>query len=499
MVGFSSDEHIVMLPMMAHGHLVPFLALAREIHQRKGFTITMASTPLNIQYLRSTAVSEIRLVELPFRSAEHGLPPDTENTENLPLDQLINIFRASESLEAPVRQLLSEIVEKEGRPPLCVVSDVFFGWAVRVAESMGTVNVTFATWGAYGNLAFISLWMNLPHRESESEEFTLPGLPDRIRFPISPLHQFLRMANGTDSWSRFFQPQISKSLRSLGCLCNTVEEVEPIALEWLRNYMKIPVWPIGPLLPSALLNKSSSSAGHFYKHRAGKQPGMSVEKCIKWLDLQKPDSVLYISFGSQNTISQAQMKALASGLEESGVLFIWVIRPPLGFDLRGEFKPEWLPDGFEERTREKKQGLLVKNWAPQLDILSHKSTGAFLSHCGWNSVTESLSQGVPIIGWPMAAEQAYNSKMLVEEMGVSVELTRGLQSEIRGEEVKEMIETVMGENGKGAEMRKKAAEVAERIKAAMNEEGEEKGSSIQALDNFISAVSVRGKQKEICT
>ncbi|GKV41011.1 hypothetical protein SLEP1_g48592 [Rubroshorea leprosula] len=263
--------------------------------------------------------------------------------------------------------------------------------------------------------------------------------------------------------------------------------------------MKIPVWPIGPLLPSALLNKSSSSAGYFYQHRAGKQPGISVEKCIKWLDLQKPDSVLYISFGSQNTISQAQMKALASGLEESGVLFIWVIRPPLGFDLRGEFKPEWLPEGFEERTREKKQGLLVKNWAPQLDILSHKSTGAFVSHCGWNSVTESLSQGVPIIGWPMAAEQAYNSKMLVEEMAVSVELTRGLQSEIRGEEVKEVIETVMGEKGKGAEMRKKATEVAERIKAAMNEEGDEKGSSIKALDDFISAVYVEAKRKEICS
>ncbi|GKV41015.1 hypothetical protein SLEP1_g48596 [Rubroshorea leprosula] len=346
-----------MLPMMAHGHLIPFLALAREIHRRKGFTITMASTPLNIQYLRSTAVSEIRLVELPFRSAEHGLPPDTENTENLPLDQIINIFRASESLEAPV-------------------------------QSMGTVNVTFWTGGAYGTLAYISLWMNLPHRESQSEEFTLPGFPDRVRFHISQLHRFLRMADRTDSWSRFFQPQISKSLQSFGCLCNTVEEIEPIALEWLRKYMKIPVWPIGPLLPSALLNKSSSSAGYFYQHRAGKQPGISVENCIKWLDFQKPDSVLYISFGSQNTISQAQMKALASGLEESGVRFIWVIRPPLGFDLRGAFKPEWLPAGFEERTREKKQGLLVKNWAPQLDILSHKSTGAFVSHCGWNSMDE---------------------------------------------------------------------------------------------------------------
>lgn len=226
-------------------------------------------------------------------------------------------------------------------------------------------------------------------------------------------------------------------------------------------------------------------------------PGVSAEKCIEWLDLQKPNSVLYISFGSQNTIGPGQMMALAAGLEESGVRFIWVIRPPIGFDLKGEFKEEWLPEGFEERTtREKNQGLLVKNWAPQLEILSHNSTGGFVSHCGWNSVIESLSQGVPIIGWPMAAEQAYNSKMLVEEMEVSVELTRGVQSEIKVEEVKRVIEMVMEEKGKGGEMREKAAEIAVRISAAMNEEGEEKGSSIRAMDDFVSAVL--RKRQESC-
>nr|DAD30590.1 TPA_asm: hypothetical protein HUJ06_009441 [Nelumbo nucifera] len=66
--------------------------------------------------------------------------------------------------------------------------------------------------------------------------------------------------------------------------------------------------------------------------------------------------------------------------------------------------------------KESKQGLLVHNWAPQIDILSHTSTGAFLSHCGWNSVLESLRRGVPIIWWLLAAEQFYNSKLLEEEL-----------------------------------------------------------------------------------
>ncbi|XWS67699.1 hypothetical protein CRYUN_Cryun04dG0028300 [Craigia yunnanensis] len=92
------------------------------------------------------------------------------------------------------------------------------------------------------------------------------------------------------------------------------------------------------------------------------------------------------------------------GLEASGVAFIWVIRPPL--------KAEWLHDGFEKRIKKSNQGILVSQWAPQVEILYHRSTGTFLSHCGWNSVLESLSNGVPIIGWPLAGEQFFNSHLL---------------------------------------------------------------------------------------
>ncbi|KAK8571529.1 hypothetical protein V6N13_047203 [Hibiscus sabdariffa] len=137
------------------------------------------------------------------------------------------------------------------------------------------------------------------------------------------------------------------------------------------------------------------------------------------------------------------------------------------------------------------QGLLVKNWAPQLEILSLASTGAFLNHCGWNSTMESLSQGMKIIGWPMGAEQAFNSKMLVEEMGVAVELTRGIQRCISSEEVKEVIEMVMDEEGKGGDMKRKAEKIAEHIRADVKDEGNEKGSSIKALGDFVSAIKTR--------
>ncbi|WMV55512.1 hypothetical protein MTR67_048897 [Solanum verrucosum] len=68
---------------------------------------------------------------------------------------------------------------------------------------------------------------------------------------------------------------------------------------------------------------------------------------IKFLDEKEEESVLYISFGSQNRISASQMMELALD-KVNRVNFIWVVRPPLGFDINMEFRAEeWLPEGAE--------------------------------------------------------------------------------------------------------------------------------------------------------
>nr|AFJ53036.1 UDP-glycosyltransferase 1 [Linum usitatissimum] len=494
------SDHILMLPFMAHGHLIPFLSLAQNIHRRRPeITITIAATPLNIQYLRSSLAgsnnnnNNIRLHDLPLSPAaaeQYGLPPGAENTENLPLDMMINLFLASTTLESPVNDLLVKITAEEGgRPPLCVISDVFFGWANDVAKANNTPNLTFTTGGAYGTLAYISIWLNRPHKRADGQEeeeyFDVPGFGDGRRFHITQLHQFLRKSDGTDSWSKFFQIQLCKSLNSHGWLCNSVEEIEPLGFELLRKYTNRQIWGIGPLLPPQFLLGSSSSSS---RRTTAKTHGVSPEKCLEWLQLHEPGSVLYISFGSQNSINPTQMMELAIGLEQSSVrAFVWVIRPPIGFDKKSEFRPEWLPEGFEQRVTESKRGLLVRNWAPQLEILSHESVGGFLSHCGWNSVLESLSQGVPIIGWPLAAEQAFNSKMLVEEMGVAVELARGGVGGLDREDVKRVVEIVMVN---GEEMKRRAVVASEELKASVRDDGDgkKKGSSAKAMDGFLADV-----------
>ncbi|KAJ4956553.1 hypothetical protein NE237_013336 [Protea cynaroides] len=492
----TAKTHIVMLPFLAQGHIIPFLALAKQIEQRTHFTITIVSTPLNIHHLKSTtppSTTTINFTDLPFCSSDHGLPPNSENTDSLSQSQIINLVDASQTLQPSFHNLISNMIQQHGCPPLCIISDVFMGWAINVAKSFETPHFTFITGGAFGTAAYFSIWLNFPHRKTTSDEFSVPGFPETCRFHRSQLHPLLRAADGTDIWSRLIQRQILLSLCSNGMLCNTVEEIEPMGLDILRKITGLPVWTVGPLLPPSLLNRSASSSFlssplNVSFSRSGKEPGIATENCINWLNYHPPESVLYISFGSQNTISSTQMMELAMGLEASGKPFIWVVRPPIGFDIKGEFRAEWLPEGYEERVSKRKQGMVLHRWAPQLEILSNGSTGAFLSHCGWNSMLESLNQGLPIIGWPIAAEQAYNSKMMEEEMGVCVELTRGLESWVRREEVERVVRMVMNKEGKGLEMKRKAMEIAEKIRDSVREDGDWKGSSLKSLDDFLDTV-----------
>uniref|UniRef100_A0A1D1Y162 UDP-glycosyltransferase 73B5 n=1 Tax=Anthurium amnicola TaxID=1678845 RepID=A0A1D1Y162_9ARAE len=208
---------------------------------------------------------------------------------------------------------------------------------------------------------------------------------------------------------------------------------------------------------------------------------------MAWLDEQATASVVYVGFGSFIYFTKQQHWEMARGLEASGRPFLWVLKES-EFAGGGE---GWLPEGFEERMGESGRGLLVRNWAPQPEILSHGSTAAFLTHCGWNSVLEGLVSGVPLIGWPMAAEQFYNSKMLEEELGVSVELARGPVAEVSSPEVASVVRQVIA-GERGEDMRRRAATCSDMIRAATQEGDHKPGASIKALDDFLEeAASAR--------
>ncbi|KAJ4956493.1 hypothetical protein NE237_013276 [Protea cynaroides] len=127
---------------------------------------------------------------------------------------------------------------------------------------------------------------------------------------------------------------------------------------------------------------------------------------------------------SGGALSWDQLSELALGLELSEQRFLWVVKNPntiyLGAKITKEENPlSFLPKSFLERNEGR--AFVVRSWAPQIQVLSHDSTGGFLIHCGWNSTLESVVHGIPLIAWPLFAEQKMNAMMLVEDLKNGIE------------------------------------------------------------------------------
>ncbi|GKD50441.1 UDP-glycosyltransferase 92A1-like protein [Tanacetum coccineum] len=462
-----------MFPFMAQGHIIPFLALSLQLEQ-KGYKITFFNTPLNITNLRGSIPpsSTIRLLSIPFQPTNHNLPPHVENTDSLPGHKIIDLVQASTSLKPHFKQIISNLVLSENKP-LCVVGDFFFSWAADVSHEFGIFHVIFSGSSGFGLACYFSSWINLPHKNSVSSEFLLPDFHEAGKFHVTQLSPGLICATGDDPTSKYLKSYLLLWENCDGFLFNSIENLDQIGLSYFRRKFKRPVWAIGPINLSV-----DRGIGLVEK-----------DKCLQFLDSKPKSSVLYISFGSQNTITASQIMQLAIALDKTNVPFIWAIRPPIGFDINVEFKTkEWLPPNFKIKIEEENKGLIIEKWAPQVEILSHKSVGGFMSHCGWNSILESLSCGVPLLGWPIAAEQFYNAKMMVEIGGVCYEVARGVNIEVLNEDLRVKIEDVMSENGKGKAMRIKAMEVKKMIEEAVRDDGDDsKGSSIEAMEDFLRA------------
>ncbi|KAJ1688923.1 hypothetical protein LUZ63_013078 [Rhynchospora breviuscula] len=461
-----SKPHIVLFPFLDQGHIRPFLSLFSHIRRRHpDLTITLVSTPGNIIITRSILPSFLSLNfhSIPFSPELHGLPSNADTTCKVPFPLIISFLKASESLRPAFENFISSLSY-----PVHIISDPFFSWSVEVSRKYNTLHSIFLTSGAYSTTVWFSLWLKVPLglRPSVDDEFQLPEL--NVKIHISQCSKNMLEADGNNQWATFFQRQIRLCLQSDATLVNTVEGFEPMGLQMLRKWLSMPVFPVGPLYHSASLLTNNNGIA-------------------EWLNTKPPASVLYISFGSQFTVHARAMMELAIALEYMSHPFIWVIRPPLGYDIREKFKAEWLPEGFEGRVKLQKKGLLIHEWAPQVEILAHEATGAFLSHCGWNSTLESLTHGVPVIAWPLLADQFYNSKML-EDMGLAVELARGLMADLEREWVQEVVQTVMGENNKGKELKLKAREIREVMETAWKEDGDE-GASSKGLNDFFQFAS----------
>ncbi|CAL5071337.1 unnamed protein product [Urochloa decumbens] len=214
--------------------------------------------------------------------------------------------------------------------------------------------------------------------------------------------------------------------------------------------------------------------------------GAARHECLDWLDKQPASSVLYVSFGTTSSLRPEQVRELAAALRDSGQRFLWVLRDADRADIRGEAAAaESVAAAASELGDATAQGVgvVVTGWAPQLEILAHGATAAFMSHCGWNSTVESLSLGKPILAWPMHSDQPWDAELVCKYLrsGVLVRPWEQRHDVTPAAAIRDAIGRVMASD-EGEEMRLRAAALGEAVRAAVAEGG----SSRQDLDELVA-------------
>ncbi|KAH9626228.1 hypothetical protein KSS87_000107, partial [Heliosperma pusillum] len=473
MANENPPPHAIIFPLMAQGHTFPLLDLAKVLSFR-GVKVTIITTPSNAKQISShfgTKFSPtISTHIIPFPVVD-GLPLGCENTKELTTDdQRLPFLKATLKLKQPFESYLKGVLDS-GDHPTCVISDFLLGWAITVCASFNIPGLVFYGMGVlpteisrtiFSNDVYMRTLLNGEKLETGLAcpfPLILDDLPS-LRDENCPSMKFFREYGDGDA-----------GLTCWGVLCNSFEELEGEfvkALEDTYGRSSVKVWCVGPLL--------LYEDGNFPKSSISDDQSNLYQS---WLDEQheKKECVIYVSFGTQSHISKSQMDEIALGLDLAGHRFIWVVR-----------SSSWTPpSGWEERV--KGRGLVIREWVDQRSILAHPAIGGFLSHCGWNSVLESLSMGVPILAWPMAADQPLNAKLVVHVLKAGLAMDPKLdevrkEGEIYGcNAISSGVKELMGEEC-GRLARKRAKEIGIMARNAVQKDG----SSSKKLDQMIKSL-----------
>ncbi|KAL6958883.1 Glycosyltransferase [Sarracenia purpurea var. burkii] len=143
-----------------------------------------------------------------------------------------------------------------------------------------------------------------------------------------------------------------------GNIYNSCKSIEGTYIDLQAKNQEQQIWAIGPLSAATFCEIRSST---------------SQNKCLDWLNKQASKLVIYVSFGTTSSMANEQIEELAVGLEKSEQKFIWVLRDADRGDIfaADDGRRTQLPEGYEERV--KKFGMVVRDWAPQVEILHDPS------------------------------------------------------------------------------------------------------------------------------
>ncbi|WCJ24470.1 UDP-glycosyltransferase 75C1 [Euphorbia peplus] len=462
-----SEPHFLLITFPAQGHLNPALQFAKRL-MRIGVRVTL-STTIHAKRRMSLSTFPDGISLAAFSDGfDDGFKPKDEDDSNYYVAEL----------ERRGSQTLSDLIlaaDTEGKPFTCLVYTLLLPWAAKVARAhhihstllwiqpATVLDIYYYYFNGYENM--------FANCNDSSYEVNLPGgLPG---FTPRDLPSFLVPGNPYSRVLAIFEEQLSVLLEEEEkpkVLVNTFDALEVKALKAVES---MEMFGIGPLLPSAFLDGKDPSDISF---------GGDLFQCskdyVEWLNSKEEASVVYISFGSIASLSNKQMEEIGKALLKSEYPFLWVIRE----DQKSEVE-----DKLSCREELEEKGLIIP-WCSQVQVLSHRALGCFVTHCGWNSTLESIVSGTPVVAFPQWTDQGTNAKLIEEEWKIGVRVVPNEElGVVESEEIRRCLDIIMGKEGGekiGEEVRKNAKKWKEIAREAVMD----KGSSDINLRAFVDDI-----------
>ncbi|KAL9276344.1 hypothetical protein ACSQ67_026111 [Phaseolus vulgaris] len=451
--------HVLAYPFPTSGHLIPLLDFSKALVSR-GVQVTILVTPKNHPLVPTNFSPLLQTLLLP--QIQFSKPS---------LNRLVNTITFMRHHHHP---LIVDWAQAQPIPPSAVISDFFLGWTLLLARDLNVPRLVFSPSGAAAFSLSQSLWRDAPLNDNPQDPNSAVSFPYLPNSPVYPwwqiTHLFTGSQRGGPEWE-FFRENTLFNIDSWGVVLNTFTELEQVHIEHVKKDLGHKrVWAVGPVLP--IQSGSAKPEEH------GGNSAVSRNDIVEWLDSCGECSVVYVCFGSRTILTSSQMEVLTRALDLSGVNFVLSVGVP---DARAVAQEQGkVPCGFMDRVGVRGRGFLIEGWAPQLVILSHRAVGAFLTHCGWNSVLEGLVSGVVMVTWPMGADQYTNARLLVDELGMGI---RGAEGEKLPEakELGKRIEKALG--------RTKERVRAEELRDAALRAVGNGGSSERELDEMVKLLN----------
>ncbi|KAH0937716.1 hypothetical protein HID58_005177 [Brassica napus] len=375
--------HAFMFPWFAFGHMTPYVHLANKLAE-KGHRVTFLLPKKAKKQLEHLNLFPDSIVFHPITIPHvDGLPAGAETPSDIPvtlwrfLSTAMDLTR--DQVEAAVRALRPDII----------LFDLAY-WITEVAKEHGIKSMLYNVISA----------TSIAHDLVPGGELGVPppGYPSStLLFRRHDAHALLSFAV---YYKRFYY-RVTTGLTNCDFISiRTCEEIEGKFCDYIGRQYQKKVLLTGPMLPEPDKSKPLE------------------DKWNNWLSGFEPGSVVYCALGSQITLEKDQFQELCLGLELTGLPFFVAVTPPKG----AKTIQEALPEGFEERV--KGRGVVWGEWVQQPLILAHPSVGCFVSHCGFGSMWESLMSDCQIVLLPYLADQVLNTRLLTDELEVSVEVPR---------------------------------------------------------------------------